>query len=139
MRRTWITLPAAATMVLVLGCGGSTEQARTTAEAEEPAQTESSQDIAAATPAKVKAPEGIELASMALEGKLGCGHCSFQAKEECSLAMQTADGEIYMIEAGDRQEELMDKRLDEPEIKIAGRVGEVEGQKVIYTDSVELE
>ena len=139
MRRIWIALPAAAMMVLVLGCGGSTEQAKTTAETEEPAQTESSQDIAAVTPDKVKAPEGIEFASMTLEGKLGCGHCSFQVKEECSLAMQTADGEIYMIEAGDRQDELMDKRLDEPEIKIAGRVGEVEGQKVIYTDSVELE
>jgi hypothetical protein len=130
-------------MVLALGCGGGTEQAETTAKAEEPAQaessTESSQDMAAATSAKVKAPEGIELASATLEGKLGCGHCTFEAKDECSLAMKTADGEVYMIEAGERQDELMDKRYDEPEVKIAGRVGEVEGQKVIYTDSVELE
>ena len=38
----------------------------------------------------------------------------------------------------DQQEALMEKRMDQPEAMIAGRIGEVDGQKVIYTDSVEL-
>jgi hypothetical protein len=32
----------------------------------------------------------------------------------------------------------MGRRIDRPEVKVAGRVAEVDGQKVIYTDSVEL-
>ena len=141
MRRFWILVPAAlAIMALVLGCGGS-DQAETAQN--EPVATEDTNDQAAGethanTGGKVKAPEGMELASVTLEGNIGCGHCSFQVKEECTLAFKAADGEIYIVEAGDRQEELMEVRTDEPSAVIAGRIGEVDGQKVIYTDSVEL-
>lgn len=136
MRRFWILVPAA----LALGCG-SGEKAETARN--EPVATGDTNDQAAAethanTGGKVEAPEGMELASVNLEGTIGCGHCSFHVTEECALGFEDADGEIYMIEAGDRQEELMEKRIDQPSAFITGRVGEVDGQKVIYTDSVEL-
>ena len=141
MRRFWILAPAVlAIMVLALGCGSGekTETAQN-----EPAATEDTNDQAAVethanTGGKIKAPEGMELASVSLEGTIGCGHCSFHVKEECTLAFKAADGEIYIVEAGDRQDELMDIRIDEPAALLAGRIGEVDGQKVIYTDSVEL-
>lgn len=141
MRRFWILVPAAlAIMALALGCG-SGEKAETAQN--EPAATEDTNDQAAAethpnTGGKIKVPEGMELASVNLEGTMGCGHCSFQVKDECTLAFKDADGEIYIVEAGDQQEELMEVRIDEPSVFIAGRIGEVDGQKVIYTDSVEL-
>ena len=141
MRRFWILIPAAlAIAVLALGCGSGekTETAKN-----EPAATEEAQDQAAAethadTGGKLKAPADAEMASVTLEGNIGCGHCNFHVKEECTLAFKDADGEIYIVEAGDQQEALMDARTDEPAALIAGRVGEVDGQKVIYTDSVEL-
>ena len=83
-------------------------------------------------------PAMLATASFVVSGQLGCGHCSFHIKEECSLALKTEDGEIYMIEAGDRQEELMDHRLDEPSAKVVGQVTEVDGQKIIHTANVEL-
>jgi hypothetical protein len=142
MRRFWILVPAAlAIAVLALGCG-SGEKADTAQN--EPAATEETHAQAGGeanadhTGGKLKVPADAEMASVTLEGNIGCGHCNFHVKEECSLAFKDTDGEIYIIDAGDQQEELMDKRMSEPSALIAGRVGEVDGQKVIYTDSVEL-
>lgn len=147
MRRFWILVPAAlAITVLALGCG-SGEKAETAETAQkEPAAAEgththsdgTTHTDAAHTGGKIKAPADAEMASVTLEGNIGCGHCNFHVKEECSLAFKDKDGEIYIIDAGDQQEALMDKRMSEPSALIAGRVGEVDGQKVIYTDSVEL-
>lgn len=144
MRRFWILVPAAlAITVLALGCG-SGEKAETAQN--EPAETEgththsdgTTHSDAAHSGGKMKAPADAEMASVKLEGNLGCGHCNFHVKEECSLAFKDADGEIYIVDAGEEQEALMDKRMDQPSVLIAGRVGEVDGQKVIYTDSVDL-
>ena len=119
MRRYWFFVPVAvAFMGLALGCGGS-EKAETSAQ-EEPAATDA------------------EFVSINTTGKLGCGHCTFEVINDCSLAFEATDGEVYLLEVGDRQEELMGKRYDEPMATISGRVTEVDGQKVIYTDSVEL-
>ena len=144
MRRFWILVPAAlAITVLALGCGGGekTETAQNEPAATEGTHTHSDGTVhsdAEHTGGKIKAPADAEMASVKLEGNLGCGHCNFHVKEECSLAFKDKDGEIYLIDAGDQQEELMDERMNEPSAMIAGRLGEVDGQKVIYTDSVEL-
>lgn len=130
MRRLWI--PAIlAVFGWALGCGG--------------AETDQAADTEAAAPAQAmddagtqeKAPP-VELASVSLSGKLGCGHCTFHVGETCALAMEAEDGTVYMLDAGERQQELMDVRYDRPQVKIAGRVADVDGQKIIYTDSVEL-
>ena len=140
MRRYLFFVPVAvAVMGLALGCGGS-EKAETSAQAE-PAATEEVADAPEelVASAKLKAPENLaELASITTTGKLGCGHCTYEVVDNCSLALKDTDGEVYLVEAGDRQEELMEMRYDEPTAAISGRVAEVDGQKVIYTDSVEL-
>jgi hypothetical protein len=122
-----------------LGCGGSnTEQAETedTGNAEPAAQTETMTKTMDEGTATESTP--VDLASVSLQGKLGCGHCTFHIGESCALAMEAEDGNVYMLDAGERQEELMDVRYDRPEVKVAGRLAEVDGQKIIYTDSVEL-
>jgi len=95
-----------------------------------------------AQPARIPVPAEAgataEMASIRVEGKLGCGHCNFHVKDSCSLAMEAADGTVYLLETGDRQDELMEARLDQPAVAVTGRVAEVDGQKVITTDSVEL-
>jgi hypothetical protein len=119
---------AVAILGTAVGCGSTEraeqgEQAESEGRAPEP-QAPASQDLAQAT---------------ALEGKLGCGHCTFQAFDHCNLAMKTLAGDVLLVEAGERQGELMAVRYDQPQVKIEGRVAEVDGQKVIYAESVLLQ
>jgi hypothetical protein len=138
----WSSLALAA--AVAAGCtGGNKTQAKAQDEApgEETAQTTppaaaSASDVAA-SPGMIPVPDA-SAATVNLAGNLGCGHCTFHAKETCCLAMKTAEGVVYLIEAGDEQEALMDKRYDEPAVLVAGRVSEVDGQKIIYADTVEM-
>jgi len=138
MRRLWMIPAMLAVFGWALGCGGSTENAttdETAAKNGEPAgKANTAMNEAAAT------TEGAptELASVVMNGKIGCGHCTFHIGETCALAMEAEDGTVYMLEAGDQQAALMDVRYDRPQVKVTGRVAEVDGQKVIYTDSVDL-
>jgi hypothetical protein len=140
MRRYLVLVPlTAAVLGLALGCSG-TEKAETGAQ-DEPAATaeatDASQDQVAS--AKLKVPETqTEMASINTTGTLGCGHCTYEVVNSCALAIKTENGEVYLVDAGDQQEELMAVRYDGPTAAISGRVAEVDGQKVIYTDSVEL-
>lgn len=147
MRARW-TAPAVAAILVaacVWGCGktGAEQDAGTSAR-EEAAVPAADDAAVAAQPARIPVPEASgaqavdATAQVDVEGKLGCGHCNYHVKDSCSLAMQAADGTVYLLEAGDRQDELMDARLDQPEVKVAGRVTEVDGHKVIYTDTVEM-
>jgi len=130
---------------LVVGCGQGGDQAADTAAAvadDHAAMDTPATDAAdaaaevAATPGMV--PADAEMASISVEGNLGCGHCTFHAKDSCSLAMKATDGTVYLLETGDQQEALMETRYDEAPVLVAGRVAEVDGLKIIYTDTVEL-
>ena len=144
MRRFWMTMPVAlAALALVFGCSGNTAEDASQADtpkADETAMAETDSHAGHDHAADEEAAGGAEaeMASVTLSGTLGCGHCSYHMTESCAPAMKTADGVVYLIEGGEKQQELMDNRLDNPEVKIAGRVTEVDGQKVIYTDSVEM-
>lgn len=142
MRRFFMIPAALVAMGLVFGCGSDTAD-----------QAETAADHAADHAHDATGHEGhdhgdggheghdhgtVEMAAATLEGSLGCGHCNFQAKSECSLAMKTASGDIVFIEAGDRQEDLMAQRMDQPAVTIKGKVSTVDGQKVIYADNIEL-
>jgi len=121
---------------LTVGRGGQKSAAKSDSQGEPAAAVETGSDPASSR-GMMKAPDAIA-ATVNLSGKLGCGHCTFHAKDECSLAMKTDEGTVYMIEAGDEQQALMDKRYDEPAVLVAGRVSEVDGQKIIYADRVLL-
>jgi hypothetical protein len=126
MRRLALSYAVTLLLVASAGCGGG--------DSTEKAEVESSQAMASMDAARHGALG--QLASF--EGKLGCGRCTYEKSTTCSPAVQTADGEVYMIEAGARQDELSTHRLDRPEVKISGRVSEVNGQKVIYAENVVL-
>jgi len=128
MRRNWLLIPMVLAITgLALGCGTTDKAEETATPADEPAQTQE-------TPATTEMAEAT-----VIEGKLGCGHCNYKVSNECSLAMQTASGDVYVIEAAENQEELMAQRYDQPAVKVEGKVSEVDGLKVIYTDSVLLQ
>ena len=131
IRRNWLIIPMVLAIAgLALGCG-TTEKAEETADHSSPADKDAH---AHDTPAATEMAEATTL-----EGKLGCGHCNYKVGNECSLAMQTASGEVFLIEATQNQEELMAQRYDQPAVKVEGKVSEVDGLKVIYTDSVLLQ
>lgn len=79
----------------------------------------------------------VEMASMTVEGTLGCGHCNYQTTEGCSVALQTADGSIYLVEGGD-QAALMDVRMDQPAASVSGTVTTRDGLKIIQVESYNL-
>jgi hypothetical protein len=136
----WMLLSALC-VVLLAGCSKKNSQtsgqAATTGD---PAVAATNDPGVSAAPARLKAPDGLTAgpATVQVSGKLGCGHCTFHVKDECSLAMKSDDGTVYLLNAGDRQEELMEKRYDQLPIRVAGRVAEVDGQKVIYTETLDL-
>jgi hypothetical protein len=95
MRKRWIRIPlAAAVLGLAMGCGGTQTDDGTQTQASSPSGTVARQaagDAAAPTPT-------AETAAVSVSGKLGCGHCDFHVKDTCSLAMQTDEGMVYLIE-----------------------------------------
>ena len=143
MRRVMLMLIGVVVLGLAVGCGQGGEQAgeqaadQTAAVADDHAGMDDAAEVAA-TPGTMEVPADAEMAAITVEGNLGCGHCTFHAKETCSLAMKSTDGTVYMLETGDQQESLMETRYDEAAVLVAGRVAEVDGQKIIYTDTVEL-
>lgn len=147
MRGRW-TAPAVAAILVagcIWGCGRTgAEQEAGTAAREEAAVPAADDAAVAAQPARIPVPEATgsqaveATAQVDVEGKLGCGHCNYHVKDSCCLAMQATDGTVYLLEAEERQDELMDARLDQPAVKVTGRMAEVDGHKVIYTDTVEM-
>lgn len=142
MRRIWITMPLALmVLALLAGCGGNTaENASQTEDMQADSQTAMTETDGHEGHAHTQEAGGTEAetASVTMNGTLGCGHCSYHLTETCAPAMKAEDGVVYILESDKDRAELMDHRLDNPEIKVAGRVAEVDGQKVIYTDSVEM-
>jgi hypothetical protein len=141
MRKTlWAGSLAAALAIAAWGCGGGASKERAASEDSTPAVDQAAADAGEveATPARIPVPEESEAARVSLSGKLGCGHCTYHVKDSCTLAMKTDGGEVYLVQAGTRQEELMGKRYDDLSVLVTGRIGEEDGFKVVYADSVEV-
>jgi hypothetical protein len=85
---------ALALALALIGCGNKTseQQASAPPEGSQPAATET-------TPATEAAP-ATETAGtpVTLTGLVGCGHCNFQKTQHCSAAIQTASGEVVVID-----------------------------------------
>ena len=137
------TILALASWTIFAGCSKKTEVAsQETATSHETGSTHeaATSESVPADSARVAAPAGMMAAAQPvdLSGNLGCGHCTFHVKNECTLAMKAQDGTVYLLNAGARQEELMAKRYDEIPVHVHGQMAEVDGQKVITTEMVEL-
>lgn len=109
-------------LVLAVGCqSGSTNQ---------PTAAETTQDAANDTGSMADAGEVAEAASsdlssvgaeVQLAGTLGCGHCSFSKGDRCSAAVQTADGDIVVLDVAD-DHELYAERFSGRAVTVDGAV-----------------
>lgn len=108
-----ITLLAAIGLTLALaGCGGSTEQ-----EAEPAGETTES--------AAMETQAAGELVTLA--GTSGCGHCDHGIGTACAMALETADGKVYVVDGIDEASGAFVHRMEGKPIEVKGTVTEVEG------------
>jgi hypothetical protein len=115
---------------------GAADQAKETTEA---AQAAADQVAADAQSATVDVAEAIRTGEpVTLAGKSGCGHCSFNIGTSCSAAMQTADGQIYILDNVDQKSKLFEDRKSGMNLQIAGVVTEKDGVRHLAVDSYEI-
>jgi hypothetical protein len=146
MRNLWMILVTAGTAGLLLaGCGQGQESADTGGRAaveNQAAAGDQAEAPESATPETggrmLEAPEGTELASVTLEGTIGCGHCTYHVTPECALATQTAEGVVYVIEGDPEHEAHMGERFSGKPITVTGRVAQTDSMNVVYAEKVEL-
>ncbi len=104
----------------LIGCGNKAAEQQATTEGthSQPAATET------AAPATETAP-AVEATGtpVTLTGLVGCGHCNFQKTEHCSAAIQTAGGEVYVIDGVTTDSEIW--KLREENAKNCEVVGPV--------------
>jgi hypothetical protein len=119
-------------LIGVVGCtqqaseGTGDQQAVTTKE-EAPAKTEA----VAAMAVNV----GDELT---LTGTAGCGHCNFHIAESCAMAMQVADGTIFLLDGIGEDTEAFNQRTKGMEITVIGKVTEAGDANRLAVDSYEM-
>jgi formylmethanofuran dehydrogenase subunit C len=71
-----------------------------------------------------------------LQGKMGCGHCTYHHGDSCSVGFKAKDGKIYVLENAD--DKLMKQRFKGNEIKVKGTVTEKDGELLVKASSVEV-
>jgi hypothetical protein len=71
-----------------------------------------------------------------LQGKMGCGHCTYHQGDSCSVGFKAKDGKIYVLENAD--DKLMKQRFKGNEIKVKGTVTEKNGELLVKASSVEV-
>ena len=106
------------------GCGGTgSDQATAEKKTAEPAQT--------SEPAQTATREAAPAAQTAgtpttLAGTLGCGHCNYEKTAECAAAIQTAGGEVYVIDGVTVPSPLWSAREARKQAQITGTVAKGE-------------
>ncbi len=84
----------------LVGCGGSQTQEEHGATTTDETHSQAASETA---PAEGAPAEG---SMVTLTGTVGCGHCNFGKTEHCSSAIQTAAGELYVIDGVGQDDEL---------------------------------
>ena len=97
MRKLLISL-LALTALAACSSGGNDSTTREAAQA----PVETANPIAETTETTAA---GVQTGDIEVAGTVGCGHCTYSIGEECSAAVRTADGAIYILEGvGDGDE-----------------------------------
>jgi hypothetical protein len=138
MRRL-LTMIAAVLLVLPLVAGCAQKKTETASNQAPPAEQ--------ATPVAGEAmkvagqslpPADMALTAMTLEGKVGCGHCTYHTTDACALAMQTEDGKVYVIESAPDYDTYFGDRFSGKQMKVSGKVGEKDGKWLVFAEQVEV-
>lgn len=131
--RTLIFSLVALLALAACSSGGNDQTAEPAADqAAEATTTPAETDAAGTTTAEVRTGE-IEIA-----GTLGCGHCTHSIGENCSAAVQTADGAVYILEGLAEGDEPYDDRFSGKTITVRGGAVERDGVGYVTVTSFEM-
>jgi hypothetical protein len=97
--------------------------------------TETERAETAAVPATQTAPAEGEIT---LTGNMGCGNCTFKTGDECTAAIKTADGVVYLLDGVEEESELFTERKSGKEIRVVGVPREEEGVRYLAVKSYEM-
>ncbi len=142
MHRLWMMV-AAMLLVLPLAAGCAQKKTETASNETPPAEQPATMEQGHAGEAMEAAgqsvpPADMELTAMTLEGKVGCGHCTYHVTDACALAMQTEDGKVYVIESAPDYDAAFGDRFSGKTISVTGKVGEKDGKSLVFADKVEV-
>ena len=73
-----------------------------------------------------------------LTGTMGCGSCTFKTADECTAAIRTADGVVYLLEGVEQESELFTERLGGDEVRVVGVPREEGGTRYLAVQSYEM-
>ena len=92
--------------------------------------------MAVATACVVWADDAKKSDEVTLQGKIGCGHCSYHVASSCAVSFKTADGKIYTLTKADK--DLMDARTSDATLKVTGVVSEKDGKYFVDASKAEI-
>jgi hypothetical protein len=94
-----------------------------------------------AAPAKTEAAVAMTVNvgdELTLTGTAGCGHCNFHIAESCAMAMQVADGTVFLLDGIDEDTEAFNQRTKGMEITVIGKVTEAGDANRLAVESYEM-
>lgn len=133
MHRPWMMV-AAMLLVLPLAAGCAQKKTETASNQTPPAEQPATMETAGQS----APPADMVLTTMTLEGKVGCGHCTYHTTNACALAMQTEDGKVYVIESAPDYDQNFGDRFSGKTISVTGQVGEKDGKWLVFAEKVEV-
>ena len=107
--------------LVFLSLAGCQQKAGQEAKTETPADQSAGHAATETAPAQTQTAAAGETVTLA--GNVGCGHCNFGKTSECSSAIQTADGNVTVIDGVAHDSELW--KLREENMKPAEVTGTV--------------
>ena len=133
MHRLWMMV-AAMLLILPLVAGCAQKKTETASNQTPPAEQPATMKVAGQS----APPADMVLTAMTLDGKVGCGHCTYHTTDACALAMQTDDGKVYVIESAPDYDQFFGDRFSGKTINVTGQVGEKDGKWLVFADKVEV-
>jgi len=134
----FLNLCLVAILLLAIGCAQQSDQAAeesheatTPAPAEEATGHETGGEAVVATTVSV----GDEVT---LSGTAGCGHCNFQKGDSCAMAMQVADGTIFILDGIEEDTEAFNQRTKGLQISVVGTVTDTGDPHHLDVESYEM-
>lgn len=74
-----------------------------------------------------------------MNGKTGCGHCTFSKTSSCAVMVQTADGTLYVLDGVGEDTELFSDRMGGKNVHVRGKVsGQRDGYPLVAMNSYEF-
>lgn len=136
-----LTLSLIALVGIMAACSSGDQSSDSSADAGQTSQqqfeTQSNDAVAAARKA-VAETEGRQLeegSEITVVGTLGCGHCTYHVGENCSAAIQTMAGMVFILDVAE-ESEWFQNRFDGAELEVTGKVRHKGSDVLLETTAV---